>query len=142
MSMQSLLVMAVIAILFAGCSKEHHYLSKKMLREQMSSQELLQTKPLSLVVPTSGRILGMNYAYDADNRPQILCYDQNDQKMYLNVSQDTVLIIKDKKGHTRRVGLQGIHLKNDVLYWLDSIPMDAIDRIEVYSETPREDKPR
>jgi hypothetical protein len=139
---KSLLALATLTILFTGCSKNHHYLSKKMLREQMSSQELLQTKPLSLIVSTSGHILGMNYAYDSDNQPRILCYDQDDQKVYVSVNQNTVLIITDKKGKIHRTNLNTIYLKNHVLYWLESVPMDAIERIEVYTETPKETPPR
>ncbi len=130
----ALLAAVTLLILVPGCAKDHHYLSKKLLKEQMSSQEMLQTKPLFLVVPTSGNILGVNFAYDSNNTPKLLCYNQDDQKEYVSVYRNTVLLIRDSKGRTHRMHLDTLFLKNDVLYGLESVPMDAIERIEVHTE--------
>lgn len=142
---RTLLLIASLALLLAGCT--NHYLTKQMLMDQLFPHwkpEGPSSSTVILPLPPLG--VGMSTRYDSNRLSRILCYNQKDEKVYLGVNQNTQLIITDKKGETYKFYLDTVFLQNGTLVGLRSrilgiqrsVPLDDIDKIEVYAELSRE----
>ena len=142
------LIVAASVLLLMGCT--NHYLTKEMLFEQMFPHQNLQPKTMPLIVGAPGAIVGLPVRYDSNKLSKIMCYNQKREKVYLSVDQNTQLIITDRKGGARKFYMDTVFLENGVLYGLrsrilgtkQSVPVDEIDKIEIYDEGSRETRLR
>jgi hypothetical protein len=139
-------LLMLLALFLTGCSS--HYLTKQMLLEQMFPD----AKPggpssTTVILPVPGVGAGMFTRYDSNRLAGIICCNQEHKKVVLRVDRNTQLIITDDKGETHKFYLDTVFLQHDdtliglrsrILGVQRSVPLDAIDKIEIYSELAKE----
>jgi hypothetical protein len=138
------LILAAAVLLCAGCT--NHYMTKQMLLQQVFSQEQLKPDTLSLPLVAGGVFMSVPVRYQSNRLSKIMCYNEKDEKVYVSVNQNTQLIVTDTKGDVHKFYLDTLYLEDNVLHGLrsrildmkNSVSLDVIDRIEIYTELSRE----
>ena len=90
--------------------------------------------------------VGMMVKYDSNRLSKVLCYNQKGEKVYISVNQNTELIVTNKQGQTHKFYLDTVFLQENALHGLRSrilgmersVPLDAIEKIEIYTELSKE----
>jgi len=134
----------ILILSTVGCT--NHYLTKQMLIEQVVPKEELKKGSVTMYAPAGNIMIPIGVSYRANNLNRILCYNDQGEKMFVSVNLNTQLIVTDKKGEAHKFYLDTVYLSSDKISGLRSrlmglersIPLEEIDKIEVYTEQSKE----
>jgi hypothetical protein len=138
------LFLLILTLSAAGCT--NHYLTKQMLLEQVIPEKELQKGSVTMYAPAGNIMIPLGVSYRANNLARILCYNDQGKRVFVSVNLNTQLIITDKKGEAHKFYLDTVYLSDNKMSGLRSrlmglersIPLEEIDKIEVYTEQSKE----
>ena len=135
---------AVASMLLGGCT--NHYMTKDMMIEQFFPNVNNQKPQSSTFILPTPVAVGMVVRYDSNKLSEVLCYNSKGKKVYVNVNQNTQMIVTSKNGETNKFYLDTVFLQNNELHGLRSrilnmersVSMIDVDKIEIYTELSKE----
>jgi hypothetical protein len=137
-------LIALLPVLLTACT--NHYLTKDMMMQQFfpNVDNRNPSSNTSFVATPIG--IEMMVRYDSNRLSKVLCYNEKGDKVYISVNQNTELIVTAKNGETHKFYLDTVFLQNNALHGLRSrilgmersVSLDAVDKIEIYTELSKE----